>query len=80
MIPIFWIGVGLWVTFYCYSLQKPFLRASEDQWTPGQIFPTCFVVIGSVAELWNIFNMDGKAPLLSVTERTNAYTDSQQKL
>lgn len=60
LVPFINIGMGFYITFISYSLQKHLLSRSEDEWTPGQIMPVCFVVIGSFADLWNVFDMDGE--------------------
>jgi hypothetical protein len=64
-LPFFGIGVGFYATFYSYSARKWILSRSEDDWTAGQIMPLCFVVVGSVADVWNIFELDGKPRLVT---------------
>ncbi|KAF2261783.1 hypothetical protein CC78DRAFT_546367 [Lojkania enalia] len=57
-LPFLAITIGFYISFPFYNKQKQFLSESEDEWTTGQVMTLCFVVIGSVAELWNTFDMD----------------------
>ncbi|OCK79701.1 hypothetical protein K432DRAFT_426315 [Lepidopterella palustris CBS 459.81] len=61
LLPCGGIATGLYVQFWVYWWLKPLLKQSEDDWTAGQIMPLALIVISSIATLWQLFGLEGKA-------------------